>query len=72
QIVADCIEKVLVLETYPLESYRGWSELFEEDVYEDIGIVNCVEKRISKGGTSSVSVQEQIAWLGQQIKTIFG
>ena len=72
QIVADCIEKGLVLETYPLESYRGWSELFEEDVYEDIGIVTCVEKRISKGGTSSVSVQEQIAWIGQQIKTVFG
>ncbi len=71
QIVADCIEKGLVLETYPLEDYQKWSELFTDDVYEDISIVNCVEKRSSKGGTSEASVKEQITWLRQQIEKSF-
>ncbi len=71
QIVADCIEKGLVLETYPLENYQKWSELFTDDVYEDISIVNCVEKRSSKGGTSEASVKEQITWLRQQIEKSF-
>ena len=68
EIVADCIREGLVLESYPMEKYRGYSELFEEDVYEDINIENCVEKRISKGGTSTASVEEQISWVRAQLE----
>ena len=71
EIVADCIRKGLVLETYPLEAYQAYSELFAEDVYDDISIETCVEKRISKGGTSTGSVLEQIAWVKERIKTQF-
>ena len=71
EIVADCIRKGLVLETYPLEAYKAYSELFAEDVYDDINIETCVEKRISKGGTSTGSVLEQIAWVKERIKTQF-
>ncbi len=63
QIVAKCISDGLVLETLPLEEYRKFSELFAEDVYNDIDLVTCVEKRISEGGTSVASVNAQIAYV---------
>ena len=59
-IVADCIKKDLVLETYPLEEYKKHSEIFENDLYNEIDLKTCVEKRISEGGTSVGSVEKQI------------
>ena len=52
-----------VLEELPLSVYREYSPLFEEDVYNDIDLVTCVEKRISEGGTSVASVEKQIAYV---------
>ena len=63
QLVALCIQKNTVLEELPLETYKEYSPLFEEDVYEDIDLVTCVEKRISEGGTSVASVHAQIAYV---------
>ena len=63
QIVADCIAKGLVLETYPLESYQNYSTLFAEDVYQEIDLTNCVEKRISAGGPSAASIDQQIEYV---------
>ncbi len=60
QIVARCIETGRVLENLPLEEYKEYSELFEEDLYREISLENCVEKRISEGGTSARSVEAQI------------
>ena len=66
-IVADCIARNLVLETYPLEDYRKRSPLIGEDVYEAVDLTACVKKRISAGGTSVSSVEEQIAFVKTQI-----
>ena len=66
-IVADCIARNLVLETYPLEDYRKQSLLIGEDVYEAVDLTACVEKRISAGGTSVSSVEEQIAFVKTKI-----
>ncbi len=63
QIVADCIARNLVLETYPIEDYQKHSPLIEEDVYSAVDLSVCVEKRISLGGTSVASVREQIAYV---------
>ena len=67
QIVALCMEKGLVLETLPLEEYKKFSELFAEDLYEDIDLMNCMEKRISEGGTSVASVEKQIEFVKAQL-----
>ncbi len=67
EIVSECIKKGLVLETLPLEEYKKHSELFEEDVYEDINIENCVEKRISEGGTSTLSVKKEIELVKEEL-----
>ena len=67
QLVAKCIQENTVLEALPLETYKQFSELFENDLYEDIDLLTCVEKRISQGGTSVASVQQQIIYVKERI-----
>ena len=67
-IVADCIAKNIVLEDVVLADYKKYSDLFEEDVYKEIDLTTCVEKRISEGGTSFQSVEKQIAFIRERIK----
>ncbi len=67
QIVAECIEKKTVLDNLPLEAYKAHSDVFEEDLYHEISLETCVEKRISKGGTSVSSVEAQIAWVRKEL-----
>ena len=68
QIVAKCIAEGYVLETLPLSEYRKFSDLFENDLYQDIDLAACVEKRISQGGTSVASVEAQIAYVKESLK----
>ena len=67
QIVAECIEKKTVLDNLPLDAYKAHSDVFEEDLYKEISLETCVEKRISKGGTSVSSVEAQIAWVRKEL-----
>ena len=60
QLVALCIERGEVLETLPLEEYKKLSESFDADLYDEISLKACVEKRISAGGTGKASVMSQI------------
>ena len=50
EIVALCIEKDLTLETLPLEEYRKICDVFDEGVYEAIGLEKCAYERKSQGG----------------------
>lgn len=68
QVVAECIKKDKVLESLELSEYKKFSPLFEEDLYSEINLLNCVEKRISEGGTSEKSVSEQIKFVKEKIK----
>lgn len=67
QLVAKCIKEDKILETLTLDEYKEYSELFESDVYNDIDLKACIEKRISKGGTSVSSVEEQIKFVTEYI-----
>lgn len=68
QIVAYCIEKGLVLETMPLDDYKKYSDLFEDDLYNEISLETCVRKRISAGGTGLDSIEKQIEYVNEFIK----
>ena len=68
KLVSECIQTGCVLETLPLETYRQYSTLVDDDVYAAIDLQTCVETRISEGGTSLASVEKQIAWVREQIK----
>ena len=67
QLVAKCIQEGTVLEALPLSTYKEFSELFENDLYNDIDLLTCVEKRISQGGTSVASVEQQMAFVKERI-----
>ena len=67
QLVARCIQEGTVLENLSLTTYKQFSELFEEDLYHDIDLLTCVEKRISQGGTSVASVEQQITYVKERI-----
>ena len=68
QIVAECIEKKCVLDDLSLDEYRAHSDLFEEDLYNEISLETCVNKRISEGGTSVSSVEAQIAYVRKELQ----
>ena len=70
QIVADCIAKDCVLDDYPLTEYKKYSDIFEEDLYTEISLKTCVEKRNSLGGASPRSVREQIAFVKKELERI--
>ena len=67
QLVAQCIREDTVLEELPLETYKTFSDLFEEDLYTAIDLMTCVETRISVGGTSVASVEAQIQYVKEVI-----
>ena len=66
-IVASCIASGSILETLPMETYKSFSELFEEDLYEEISLDTCVKKRISKGSTGPESVAYQLKIIAEYL-----
>ncbi len=60
-IVAECISKGTVLDKLPIEEYKKFSELFDDDLYGEISLETCVAKRISEGSTGPASVDNQIS-----------
>ena len=67
-LVAQCIAEGTVLEALPLEAYKAHSELFEADLYHEIDLAVCAEKRASLGGTSVQSVENQIAYVKEALQ----
>ncbi|MBQ8005258.1 MAG: argininosuccinate lyase [Clostridia bacterium] len=67
QIVAHCIAEKTVLEELSIDVYRSYSELFDEDLYEEISLESCVKNRISEGGTSVESVEAQIRFVREKL-----
>ena len=66
-IVGDCIKNGKVLETLTLEEYKQYNELFEEDLYNEISLETCMNKRTSEGGTSVASVEAQIKYINSKL-----
>ena len=66
-MVSDCIAKDKTLEELTLDEFKGYSDLFENDIYEAIDLVKCCEGRTSYGGPSEASVKNQIALATAQL-----
>ncbi len=67
QLVAYCIESNKTLENLELEEYKKYSDVFENDVFESISLLKCVNDRKSFGGPSVESVNYQIERILGQI-----
>ena len=56
-----------MLDALSIEQYKQFHPLFEKDVNEAISLQKCVESRISAGGTTQASAEEQINYIEQFI-----
>ena len=63
QIVAYCIQNNKVLDAVSMEEYKQFSDVFEDDLYDEISLETCVNKRTSAGGTGPQSVETQIKFI---------
>ena len=68
QLVAYCIQHDTVLEELPLALYRSYSPVFDGDVYKEIALETCVNKRISAGGTGPASIEAQLRAVREFLK----
>ena len=62
QLVLMCIDKNCSLDELSLDAYRSISPVFDEDIYDAISMKTCVEKRLTKGASSRISMEAQIAF----------
>lgn len=60
EIVLECQKQDKTLEDLDLKSYKKYSEVFENDLYEFIDLDNCLNKRKVYGGPASECVEIQI------------
>lgn len=60
EIVLACIKDNKSIEDLTLEEFKGFSPLFEEDIYNAIDLKTCVEERKVFGGPSTESVKIQL------------
>ena len=66
-MVSDCIAKDKTLEELTLDEFKGYSALFENDIYDAIDLIKCCEGRTSYGGPSEGSVNHQIELANAQL-----
>ena len=65
--VGKCVKEGKTLDELTLDEYKEFSEVFDADLYSEISLETCVEKRISRGSTGYGSVLEQIAYVEEQL-----
>ena len=67
--VAYCIVNNKTLLDLSAEKFKSFSELFSEDILEAIKIENCVDNRVSFGGTASSQVKNTLRIVATIIKS---
>ncbi len=60
KLVLDCIGRGCAIEDLSLNELKGYSELFDEDIYSKITPAACIASKKSSGSTSYESVKEQL------------
>ena len=71
ELVAKCIEMNLTLETLPLEEYKKISDIFDEGVYEAIGLEKCAYERSPIGGPSPDNVRTEVERVKEMVKLLY-
>ncbi|MCI8388606.1 MAG: argininosuccinate lyase [Clostridiales bacterium] len=71
-LVAYCVDNDKTLEELTLDEYRDVCVEFDEDVYEAIDLMNCVNGRKVRGGPARESVLRQIEIVDEFLKNNHG
>ena len=72
EIVIYCINKNKAIDELSLNELKSFSPIFEDDIYNAIDLLTCVEERQVIGGPSTKSVKIQLDRLAKFIKEIKG
>ena len=67
-IVGRCVKEGITLDELSLDNYKSYSDIFSDDLYEEISLETCIKKRISRGSTGYKSVDEQIEFVEELLK----
>ncbi len=60
RMVAYCIEKNTVIDALTIDEFKGFSELFDDDIYDAISLETCVNQRELVGGPAPNTVKTLI------------
>ncbi len=60
QLVLYCIEKNKAIDELSIEEFKAISDVFEEDIYEEISLETCVKNRLTFGAPSPESMKQVI------------
>ena len=61
RVVLYCIDKGIAIDDMSLEELKGFSEVFEEDIYDAISMYTCVNKRLTVGAPGKEAMEKEIA-----------
>ncbi|AMP19795.1 argininosuccinate lyase [endosymbiont 'TC1' of Trimyema compressum] len=61
ELVAKCLMEKRTLESLSLEEFKEYSTVFDNDIYEAIALLTCVNERKSIGGPAKEQVEKHIA-----------
>ena len=61
RVVLYCIDKGIAIDDMSLEELKGFSEVFEEDIYDAISMYTCVNKRLTIGAPGKEAMEREIA-----------
>lgn len=70
QLVAYCIDHDEVLETLSLNVYQSFDEVFDEDIYQAISLLTCIENRKVEGGPAPVTCQKAIERMVKKLEAL--
>ncbi|MCR5719325.1 MAG: argininosuccinate lyase [Lachnospiraceae bacterium] len=60
KIVLYCIDKNCSIDMLKLDELKGFSDMFEDDIYDAISLETCVEKRLTVGAPGSEAMKKVI------------
>ncbi len=60
RLVLYCIDKKCAIDDLDLKELKGFSDLFENDIFDAISLKTCVEKRLTIGAPSSAAMSKVI------------
>ena len=61
RLVLHCIDKGCAIDDLELKELKGFSDLFENDIYDAISLKTCVEKRLTVGAPGPAVMEKVIA-----------
>ena len=69
ELVVYCINENIDILSCPIEKLKTFSELFDEDVYNEISLETCVSKRLTIGAPGITEMKKVIAFYKEYLST---